>query len=397
MKLNNNNLISESGMLKQKERKTVLVLVDWFKPGYKAGGPIRSCTNFAYALKNDFDIRVLTTDTDHGEQKPYQDIPSNKWITNLGPDVQVYYARKTTLSLGQLKRVIISTNADYVYLNHLFSPKFVVYPLWLKFTGQLKSRVVLCPRGALYESALAVKPAKKKPFIALFKVLRIHKLITFHATNEREKNAILDYFPGSKVVIADNLPESDQPTFVSCKKEPGILKCIFIARIVPIKNLLFLLQLLQQVKSRVILTVAGPAEDPDYMTACEKAIQQLPANIEVNYLGAVSNEEVKPKIKEHHLFVLPTQGENFGHSIFESLLSGRPVVISDQTPWLQLAAQKAGWDISLNDPAKFAQIIEEVASWNQNEFDEWAKGAWQFAHLFIENPGLKKQYFNLFQ
>ena len=397
MKLNNNNLISESGMLKQKERKTVLVLVDWFKPGYKAGGPIRSCTNFAYALKNDFDIRVLTTDTDHGEQKPYQDIPSNKWITNLGPDVQVYYARKTTLSLGQLKRVIISTNADYVYLNHLFSPKFVVYPLWLKFTGQLKSRVVLCPRGALYESALAVKPAKKKPFIALFKVLRIHKLITFHATNEREKNAILDYFPGSKVVIADNLPESDQPTFVSCKKEPGILKCIFIARIVPIKNLLFLLQLLQQVKSRVILTVAGPAEDPDYMTACEKAIQQLPANIEVNYLGAVSNEEVKQKIKEHHLFVLPTQGENFGHSIFESLLSGRPVVISDQTPWLQLAAQKAGWDISLNDPAKFAQIIEEVASWNQNEFDEWAKGAWQFAHLFIENPGLKKQYFNLFQ
>jgi len=397
MKLNNNSLISESGMLKQKERKTVLVLVDWFKPGYKAGGPIRSCTNFAYALKNDFDIRVLTTDTDHGEQKPYQDIPSNKWITNLGPDVQVYYARKTTLSLGQLKRVIISTNADYVYLNHLFSPKFVVYPLWLKFTGQLKSRVVLCPRGALYESALAVKPAKKKPFIALFKVLRIHKLITFHATNEREKNAILDYFPGSKVVIADNLPESDQPTFVSCKKEPGILKCIFIARIVPIKNLLFLLQLLQQVKSRVILTVAGPAEDPDYMTACEKAIQQLPANIEVNYLGAVSNEEVKQKIKEHHLFVLPTQGENFGHSIFESLLSGRPVVISDQTPWLQLAAQKAGWDISLNDPAKFAQIIEEVASWNQNEFDEWAKGAWQFAHLFIENPGLKKQYFNLFQ
>ena len=378
------------------EKKKVLVLVDWFKPGYKAGGPIRSCTNFAYALKNDFSIHVLTTDTDHGEQHPYNGIVSNKWLTNLTPEVQVYYARKTTLSLKQLKQEIISANADYVYLNHLFSPKFVVYPLWLKFTRQLKSKIVLCPRGALYDSALAVKPAKKKPFITVFKLLKIHKLITFHATNEREKQAILDYFPGSHVIIADNLPESDQPEFVSCEKEPGVLRCIFVARVVPIKNLLFLLQVLQQVKSKVMLSVAGPIEDEEYWKNCEAIIQQLPSNIQVNYLGAISNDEVKSRIAAHHLFVLPTQGENFGHSIFEAFLSGRPVLISDQTPWLQLAQKKAGWDVPLSEPEKFAQIIDEMASWQQSQFDEWANAAWNFARLFIENPALKKQYLNLF-
>lgn len=380
----------------QKERKTVLVLVDWFKPGYKAGGPIRSCTNFAYALKNSFDIRVLTSDTDHGEQYPYENIIPNKWITNLGPDIQVYYACKATLTLNQLKREIINANADYVYLNHLFSPKFVLFPLWLKFTGQLKSKIVLCPRGALYDSALAVKPAKKKPFIALFRTLRIHKMITFHATNEREKNAILAYFPGSHVIIADNLPESDQPEFVNCIKEPGILKCIFISRIVPIKNLLFLLQVLQKVKSRVILTVAGPIEDPEYWNDCEKTIQSLPAHIQVNYVGAINNDEVKKIIPAHHLFILPTQGENFGHSIFEAFLTGRPVLISDQTPWQQLSNKKAGWDIPLNEPEKFTQAIDEMAAWEQHQFDDWAYGAWKFARLFIENPALKKQYINLF-
>jgi len=383
-------------MFMQKERKTVLVLVDWFKPGYKAGGPIRSCTNFAYALKKDFNIRVLTTDTDHGEARPYDNITSNKWLTNLGPDIQVYYARKATLSLKQLKQEMISANADYVYLNHLFSPKFVVYPLWLKFTKQLKSKVVLCPRGALYDSALAVKPTKKKPFITLFKLLRIHKLITFHATNEREKQAILDYFPGSHVLIADNLPESDQPEFVSCEKEVGVLKCIFVARVVPIKNLLFLLQVLQQVKSKVALSIAGPIEDEEYWKNCEKVIKLLPANIEVNYLGAISNDEVKSTIAAHHLFVLPTQGENFGHSIFEAFLSGRPALISDQTPWLQLAAKKAGWDVPLSEPEKFARVIDEMASWQQSQFEEWALSAWHFARLFIENPSLKKQYLNLF-
>ncbi|OQP49445.1 glycosyltransferase family 4 protein [Niastella populi] len=380
----------------QKERKTVLVLVDWFKPGYKAGGPIRSCTNFAYALKNDFNIRVLTTDTDHGEQYPYNDIISNKWLTNLSPDIQVYYARKATLSLKQLKQEIINVNADYVYLNHLFSPKFVIYPLWLKITSQLKSKIVLCPRGALYESALAVKPVKKKLFIALFKLLKIHKLITFHATNEREKQAILDYFPGSEVIIADNLPESDQPEFVSCHKEPGVLKCIFVARVVPIKNLLLLLQVLQQVKSNVMLSVAGPIEDEQYWKSCENLIQQLPSNIQVNYLGPISNEEVKFRISAHHLFILPTQGENFGHSIFEALVTGRPVLISDQTPWLQLAQKKAGWDVALSEPERFAQIIDEMASWQQGQFEEWALSAWHFARLFIENPALKKQYLNLF-
>lgn len=380
----------------QKERTKVLVLVDWFKPGYKAGGPIRSCTNFAYALKNDFDIHVLTTDTDHGEQRPYENITSNEWITNLGPDIKVYYARKATLTLKQLKQEIVNSNADYVYLNHLFSPSFVIYPLWLKFSRQITSKVVLCPRGALYDSALAVKPIKKKPFIALFKALRIHKLITFHATNEREKQAILDYFPGSKVLIADNLPESDQPVFESIKKEPGLLKCIFVARVVPIKNLLFLLQVLQQVKQQVILSVAGPVEDAAYWKECEKVIENLPANIQVKYLGAVSNDEVKSIIATNHLFILPTQGENFGHSIFEALLTGRPVLISDQTPWLQLASEKAGWDVPLQESEKFTRIIDEMASWEQARFDEWAQGAWRYAKVFIENPTLKKQYLNLF-
>ena len=37
------------------------------------------------------------------------------------------------------------------------------------------------------------------------------------------------------------------------------------------------------------------------------------------------------EIKEQHLFVLPTFGENYGYAIFESLAIGRPVLISDQT------------------------------------------------------------------
>ena len=230
------------------KKKKILVLVDWFTPGYKAGGPIQSCANFAFSLKNEFDIYVLTTDTDHGETSPYEGIVSGEWLTNLHPDFKVKYLAKATLKAAQVKKEIQELNADFIYLNHLFSPLFVVYPLWLKYKRQFESKIVVCPRGALYDSALSVKPWKKTPFLKLFRWLGFHRQIIFHATNQREETAIQRFFPGSTVLIADNLPNSNQPVFQSCPKQPGSVKCVFIARIVPIKNLLFFLTALEKVR-----------------------------------------------------------------------------------------------------------------------------------------------------
>ena len=377
-------------------KKKILVLVDWFAPGYKAGGPIQSCVNFAFFLKDEFDIRVLTTDTDHGETHPYEGISTGEWLTNLHPGFKVKYLKKATLDLRQLKKELLEAEADFVYLNHLFSPLFVVYPLWLKYRGQLKSRIVLCPRGALYDSALAVKPWKKTPFIKLFRLLGIHKKILFHATNEREKEAIGRFFPESSVLIADNLPKSDQPVFQTEVKTSGYLKCIFIARIVAIKNLLFLLTALESVKANVELTVIGPIEEKEYWEECQRKMAQLPGNIKVNYLGPKRNDELMPILRQHHLFVLPTTGENFGHSIFEAFVAGRPVLISDQTPWLGLAGQRIGWDLPLKDPGAFTTALEEAAGWDQAQFDEWSRSAWSFAHKFIKNPEIQGQYLQLF-
>src|SRR6185437_12200293 len=378
------------------EKKRILVLVDWFAPGYKAGGPIQSCVNFSFAMKNDYSIYVLTTDTDHGETHPYTGITSGRWTNDMDPDIRVFYLEKTAVSAKRIREQIDAVHADYVYLNHMWSPLFVLYPLWLKFSGRLKGEIVLCPRGALYESALSVKRWKKKPILSLFRWLQLDKRILFHATNERERSAILQHLPGSRVLIADNLPNMHQPPFKSLPKERGNLRCIFIARIVPIKNLQFLLGALEKVKAEVELSIIGPIEDQAYWKECTQKIAQLPANINVDYLGPMRNDELMAILQHHHLFALPTTGENFGHSIFEALLAGRPVLISDQTPWLGLAGQKAGWDLPLADPDAFTRVIEDVAQQDQEVFDYWAQSAWTYAHKFIKNPELHGQYLKLF-
>jgi glycosyltransferase involved in cell wall biosynthesis len=378
-------------------KKKILVLVDWFVPGYKAGGPIQSCVNFVFAMKEDYEVYVLTTDTDHGEVSPYEGVPSGRWTNDLHPGIRVFYLAKATLSARALRAQIDAVKPDYVYLNHLFSPFFVVYPFWLKYRGFLKSEVVVCPRGALYDSALSVKRWKKTPFLWVFRRMGLHKRVLFHATNQREKDAILQHFPGSRVMIADNLPNMRQPPFVSVSKEPGHLKIIFVARIFPIKNLLFLLNAMEKVTgARLELTVIGPMEDKAYWSECERKIAAMPANCSITYLGPKRNDELMAMLHQHHLFSLPTTGENFGHSIFEAFLAGRPVLISDQTPWLGLAGRKAGWDLPLSDTAPFTRALEEAAAWDQDHFDGWARGAWQLAADFIKNPELHDQYLKLF-
>jgi glycosyltransferase involved in cell wall biosynthesis len=151
-----------------------------------------------------------------------------------------------------------------------------------------------------------------------------------------------------------------------------------------------------EVRSEVILTIVGPLEDQTYWNTCVQTIKQLPVNITVNYIGSIPNLHLHQHIVSNHLFVSSTTGENFGHAIFEAFLSGRPVLISDQTPWQRLQTSGVGWEISLAESREFVKAVESAAAWDQRTFDIYARDSWNFANRFIENPSLKGQYELLF-
>ncbi|MEL6194486.1 MAG: hypothetical protein AAFR66_20670 [Bacteroidota bacterium] len=52
----------------------LLIFSDWFVPGYKAGGPIRSITNFCLSMAKYLDIYVFTSDRDLGDDQAYKGI-----------------------------------------------------------------------------------------------------------------------------------------------------------------------------------------------------------------------------------------------------------------------------------------------------------------------------------
>ena len=125
-------------------------------------------------------------------------------------------------------------------------------------------------------------------------------------------------------------------------------------------------------------------------------VAALPANIKVAFEGAVPNNQLPRIYQQNHLFVLPTHGENFGHVIYDAFVNGRPVLISDLTPWKGLSGSNCGWDLPLSNESAFVDALNEAAHWTQNDFDKVAAGSWQFARNYIAGLQIKESYQKLF-
>lgn len=373
----------------------VLIFAEWFFPGHKAGGPITSVVNFVQQLKDELEIFVFTSDRDLGDHQAYEGISTDRWVD--GGRYQVYYASPGKLTRKLLAAVIREVRPDIIYLNSMYSPYFTILPLFLARGGRRNIKVVLSPRGMLRASALAHKPVKKKIFLLLGRISGILKHVNFHATDEQEASDIRSVFGGRvRISVMGNLP-GNQPEFIPpVSKEVGKVKLIFVGRVHPIKNLLVLLEAVRKSKSEVTMTIVGPMEDLQYGQACQSVIQRMGKNVKVHLLESVARDAVLSLLREHHLFVLPTSGENFGHAIFEALGAGRPVLISDQTPWRDLERKYAGWDISLSQPQQFTELIDRVGGMDQEEHLKWCEGAWSFCSDYLRENHLKQKYIGLF-
>lgn len=347
-------------------------------------------------MQHDYDVYVFTGDRDMGATSPYDGVLVNEWLP-YDEQVKVFYCSPDQLSRQNISKVINHLKPAVIYLNSMFSKYFTIYPLLISRRDRWSTKVVLAPRGMLRVSALRFKPLKKKGFLNIFKLLGFHQHITFQATDETEYADVKKVFGQSvSVSLASNWPGYIPPYPGSIDKKVGELKIIFIGRLHPIKNLDFLLQCLPHIKGTIVLTVIGSEEDISFANHCRNMAASFPHNIHVDFKGEMANNKLPVIIAEHHIFGLPTQGENFGHAIFEALAGGKPVLISDQTPWRNLADAHAGWDLPLNDQQQFIQALQQAVNFEQATYDRWSLNAWQYVSNAINNNELKTIYQKLF-
>jgi glycosyltransferase involved in cell wall biosynthesis len=363
----------------------VLCLTDYYLPGYRGGGPIRTISNLVDALGEDFQFYIVTRDRDLFSNESYPNILIKEW--NVVGKASVIYLDSSFSAFLCYARILMKAEFDVVYMNSFFSLRFTILPLLIRYLGLRNfGGVILAPRGEFSPSALSIKPFKKYLFTAFARITGLYKDIFWQASSSFEEADIYKVLNchlkemDATITIVSDLIAPVEPIFDLSHKRSKLdgLRIIFLSRVVPIKNLDFLLGLLGRVENPVSLDIYGPLEDISYWKSCQYIINALPSHVSVNYMGEVQHQEVGAVFSRYDAFFFPTKGENFGHVVYESLLVGTPVVVSDQTPWRPNLG--AGLTVlSLDSSDAWISIIKNLSTLNKSEFLILRQAAFDYA------------------
>lgn len=372
----------------------LLIITPWFLPSVKAGGPVRSVLGLSELLSDVCEVFIITPSKDILTGNEHTGIIKNKWMI-FKDNIHVYYNE------GSLKNIymgmIREKHPQSVYFNNIWSIRYTWNPIRNISSEFPNTRLILATRGMLDKNSMQIKSVKKNAFLKMLNVSGLKNKVIFHSTNPTET------FNISKLLKATKIVEIPNVNFIKTgerklSKEKGKLKILFLSRIVPIKNLDFALEVLLNVPNgiKIEFDIYGNIENEKYFNQCEKIISRMPAHVTVNYKGTISMDKTADVITDYHLLFLPSANENFGHAIVECMMSGIPVLVSDQTPWIGLDSFKAGFDISLNRKDLFLNALIKFAGMNDAEWLEWSRGAEEFIQKRMNKDEIKKKYSELF-
>ncbi|HMO61653.1 MAG TPA: glycosyltransferase family 4 protein [Ferruginibacter sp.] len=372
-----------------KNQLSIFICIDWFEPAFKAGGPIRSVANLLqhFSKNSNYSFKVFCSCKD-ADGSLLDGIEPGKWVP-YSDNASVWYNSKNSIAV--LKHQLQLASPDVVLVNGIYSWYYNLAPLFFA----AGARKIVAVRGMLHPGALSQKAFKKKLYLFFWKLSGLHRKLIFQVSSGAEETYTRNVF-GDKctIVIANNFPviiHTKPP-----EKVPNHLQLLTVALISPMKNYLAVLQALQQVNYPVQYNIYGAVKDEAYWQLCQQQIASLPGHIVVNWYGPVNPNRVGELMQQHHVFIMPSKSENYGHAIAEALSAGLPVITSHNTPWNLLQENSAGLNVPGDDVNAVAAAINRFAAMGHDEYLQWSAAASKYAGTKINIEDTMQQYTRLF-
>ncbi|NOT76612.1 MAG: glycosyltransferase [Cyclobacteriaceae bacterium] len=366
-------------------KQKVLLLYPYYWPNYKAGGPIQSLYNIVGLFKADVDFYLFSLDHDIDGSKSEEVLPLEVWCK--GPQNEnIYFAEE--LSVFKVFKLIQNLKPDVILINGMFNLKTTIPGLI--YSKLFKSKIIISPRGMLQEWALQRNSKKKKIFLTLLKFY-LKKNEIWHATDLQEEEDIHKIFGNKqRVFFASNIPRQvGQLKSIDFNSTRDSIKLVFLSLINPNKNLHLIIEAISKSSSRFTLDVYGPIIEKEYWKRC---LAMDFNKDQIQYKGPVLPWNVPSVLMNYHFFVLPTQGENFGHAIFDSLSAGVPVVISRKTPWKNIDTANAGFYIEIDDHTSLSNVLTEISQLTPDEYYVYKSGSIEYARNYWKQSSYHQDY-----
>jgi glycosyltransferase involved in cell wall biosynthesis len=313
-------------------KRRVLVICDYFSPGYRAGGPTQSVKR-VIQVEKDFEFRVLTSDHDYTSNVRYEVAKRFSFVRAYGADVA--YLKKSPMDLAWSLVGIMRWKPEIYYLNSLFSTSSLLF-LGLRRILP-KGKLIIAPRGQCHPDAL-LKSSIKKKLASLYLKFVLPSDSIFEASSSFDSSHIKQWIGKNKsekfkVVESANIPPSpaSRPSLPDHDSNEVVVS--FASRIVSNKGLKEAITLVQGLRTKTYFNIYGEIQDQQYWIECQSLLKNLPKNINWEYRENFTPDDVNDIFGQSDVFLFPTKFENFGHIIGEALAVGCPVLTTNQVFW----------------------------------------------------------------
>ncbi len=345
------------------------------------GGPSQMVLGFSAALAAaGAEVTVLTTDANGDVGQAPLEVPRDRPVWQNGYQIRYFHCapfQRYKFSLGLLRW--LSRHAaefDLAHIHALFSPVSTAAATVARRRGL---PYVLRPLGTLDPIDLQKKRRLKQVYGVLWERPNLAGAAAIHFTSQREADiserfglktpdlilplGVTAAFPSVDSTGGQEPQESQHPAI---RRQLGIADdtplLLFLSRLDPKKGLDLLLPalelLLQRGSSFHLGLVGSNSQDPAYEAAIAAQIAASPLAAHTSILGFVEGDRKTALLQAADVFVLPSYYENFGIAVAEAMVSGLPVVISDQVYICdQVIQAEAGWVVPC-DVTALADCLE---------------------------------------
>lgn len=367
----------------------LLIVISGFYPAKNYGGPVVSIENFTNLLGKDCECYIVTRDCEFGTNEKIKGIKKG-W--NIFFNAKVLYVDKKRFNSLLFNNITKKIKPDLIYLNSFFSYN-ILLP-FIKISKRCDIPILLAPRGELCKNAFNMKKNKKFIYSKILKMILKNKRIFYQSTSVEETNAIKRILgvKDSKIFALPNVPTVYSADIDKKRKRSGSLNAIFVSRIHPKKNLLFVIECLKEVSGNVNFDIFGPKEDAEYWNKIKKIIASLPDNIRVRYCGNLDHEEIIPVMSKYECLLFYTLSENYGHVIAEAVNALCVPVISDMTPWSDIEDFGAGFVSELENKGKCIDNIQKLIDMDNRQYSLCIKNLIKYKHNKINIGSIRDKY-----
>lgn len=338
--------------------------------------------NLVQLFKDEASFYLLSRTREIDGTKPALPLKSGEWISGMHGE-QIYYANNISpLLVIQLIRQVAP---DVIYINGLFNISTTLGGiLGGIFIGK---KVIIAPRGMLIAWGLKKNAFLKRRYLYLLKLLIGRGY--WHATDEEEMKEIeVNFGKRQTIYVATNISRTPNTVKeVPFPARDGKIHLVFLSLITRKKNLHVLIDAVNDAPD-FCLDIYGPAIDEEYWQFCQRRITD---KTRISYKGPLVPWVVPSRIQDYHFLVLPTQGENFGHAIFDALSNGVPVITSLNTPWKDLDVANAGFYLKdINNSTKLVELLKMIAK--SNNYATYRKGSLVYAANYYQERNYRAAY-----